>query len=106
MMADMQKMFELGLSLADIERMWSSNPAIDMAKVQEAGETLLAKNRVPLSRQASVGLELIRRQKSPDSPAHAKAEDNFVKNLESELSDPPEHLRDPVMLTLMTDPTR
>ena len=41
MMADMQKMFELGLSLTNIERMWKDVPTIDMAKVQQVGEKLL-----------------------------------------------------------------
>ena len=104
MMSDMQKMLELGLSLTDIERMWTNVPGIDMAKVHEVGDKLLSRNKVPLARQASVGLELLRRQTSPDSSEHARAEDQLVGLLEQELADPPEHLRDPVMLTLMKDP--
>ena len=55
---DMQKMFELGLALSDIERMWKDVPGIDMSKVMELGAKLLGDDRVPLARQARFLFEL------------------------------------------------
>jgi len=104
MESDMESMIGLGLSLADIERLWSRVPGIDMARVHAIGERLVSMDRLPLTRQASVGLELLRHQQPPASPGATALEDSLVASLTNELASPPDHLCDPIMFTLMVEP--
>lgn len=103
--ADIAAFLNLGLKLADIERLWAKVPGIDLGVVHAVGARLLEgtspagqRAKVTLARQASLGLELL------GGESKGAALDSAVERLRAELEDPPAAFQDPVMLTLMKDP--
>jgi hypothetical protein len=95
---DLCALLSLGLQLSDVERLWRNNKEVSMAAVCAAGVRLLGQPGLPIKRQVSVGLELAIR-----APVGADLH-ILVEALRAELDEPPEHFRDPIMLTLMSDP--
>ena len=107
---DMLSLINLGLSLGDIERLWANIPGLSAERVQETGRALLARRQgeqVRLARQTSLGMELLSRmsvQDSSGSPERGAVEEAVASRILEELKEPPEELRDPIMLTLMDEP--
>ncbi|KAL1520584.1 hypothetical protein AB1Y20_022160 [Prymnesium parvum] len=95
---DLCALLSLGLTLKDVERLWKAT--INPAELYDLGAHLLGDSarRVPIARKASIGLELARH-----SPQIIDL-DVVTEALRSEMDEPPEHFRDPIMLTLMNDP--
>ena len=95
---DLAALLSLGLQISDVERLWRENKEVDMSEVFAAGARLLGQPGVPVKRQVTVGLEI-----ASSAPARADVT-RLAEMLRNELDEPPEHFRDPIMLTLMSDP--
>ena len=106
---DVANLLQLGLSLEQIEGIWNKQGRPELAGcAREAGERLMSSgdNVVPIARQASLGLELVRGSPTHKGSPGASAESvmHTVAALRAEWEDPPERFRDPIMLTLMNEP--
>ena len=96
-LADVAMLIGLGLSVQDIETLWGVERA---GYARAAAEKVLAsRGATPIGRQASVGLELI--QTGSIEREHLEM---VLSALRVEDDEPPERYRDPIMLTLMTEP--
>ena len=57
---DLAALLNLGLNLADIERLWRRHQEVDMTAVRaQAGRLLARGDSLSVTRQVSVGLELL-----------------------------------------------
>ena len=96
--ADVASLINLGLSLHDIERLWSGVHGLSSDDVRAAGRRLLGESSaLPIGRQVSVGLELLSCRNSNSSEVSRVA-----ALIEEE--EPPEKFRDPIMMTLIDEP--
>ena len=77
-----------------------------MADVYASAAGLLGQPGKPVKREVTVGLEVAQRRNSDDTEnVSARAMlPSLAEMLKSEIEDPPEHFRDPIMLTIMSDP--
>ena len=99
---DLAALLNLGLNLGDIERLWRRHREVGMTAVRaQAGRLLARGDSLSVTRQVSVGLELLQ---GPEGGACDGVMRQLIEALRIELDDPPERFRDPVMLTLIDEP--
>ena len=98
---DLATLLALGLNLKDVERLWRQNKVVDMSDVYASATRVLggAQPGLPVKREVAVGLEV-----AGSGTAGAEVLPELAELLRNELDEPPEHFRDPIMLTLMRDP--
>ena len=99
---DLATLLALGLNLKDVERLWRQNKLVDMADVYASATRVLggAQPGLPVKREVTVGLEVA----GSGAPGGTEVLPELAELLRNELDEPPEHFRDPIMLTLMRDP--
>lgn len=98
---DIAALLSLGLQLSDVEKLWRNNKNVSMEDVYASGTRLLGRPfaGLPIKRQVTVGLEIAR-----SGPSRGDILPGLADLLRNELDDPPDHFKDPIMLTLMSDP--
>ena len=102
--ADLAELINLGLSLGDVERLWGGVEGVSAEAIHTAGQRLLTAGNtgmVPLGRQTSLGLDLVSRRGAEATELDVSP---VLVALKAEVDDPPDRFRDPIMLTIMSDP--
>ena len=93
---DLCLLVDAGLSVKDIERVWSGDPAIVRAEC----EKIVGHKRVSLQRQVPIGLELLQGTASSDDALVTKV----AASLREELEYPPDRFKDSISLAIMNEP--
>lgn len=98
---DVISLLNLGLKLSDLERIWMGVPNIKMDTVRKIALGQLGGRGITVSRQASLGLDMMRAGSVSEADAIVP---EVVRQLRAELDSPPEKYRDPITLELINEP--
>ena len=98
---DVISLLNLGLKLSDLERIWMGVPSIKMDTVRKIALGQLGGRGITVSRQASLGLDMMRAGSVSEADAIVP---EVVRQLRAELDSPPEKYRDPITLELINEP--